>query len=224
MQLNGRIRMVRSVRRGVTLVEMLVGIGITVLLIALIFPGLKRSMETANGARCVSNLRQLASLFNMYAQEKGRYPQIYRVGSSGHWYYNADFLALMNTTDAEVWAGRVKVYLCPADKDGNKNISIDGKTRFLSYGANIMLGTGESDVDTSPNYRAIAPPRVSAPSKLIMLLDARNFFFSPADNGASAVSFRHGGRLHAAFTDGHVESREEIDSDPSLLWPDGVPH
>jgi len=209
-----------------------VSVCIIIILVAVAFPSFQRARETSKAMTCSSNLRQLATLFNVYAQEKGRYPQVYRIGSSGHWYYNEDFVALLNSsqpvyaTQVKIWAGQEKLYLCPADDNGNKNISIDGNTRFLSYGANLMLGAGEADDpdNPSPNYNALSPVRVNFPSKLIMLCDAKNFYFNPADNGASAISLRHRGGLNVAFTDGHVEWRKEIDSDPSLLWPAGVPH
>lgn len=216
---------IRRSQKGVTLVEMLVGIGIVAVLAVLIFPALTRGGEAAKAARCTSNLRQLAALFNVYVQDHGRFPQVYRVGSSGHWYYNSDFLASMNTSESDMWAGHAKLYLCPSDKNGNKKISVDGETRFLSYGANLMLGSGDSDPEgASPYTRAIGPPRVVSPSKLIMLCDADNFFFNPADGGESAVSHRHRGGLNVAFTDGHIEWRKEITSDPRLLWPSGIPN
>lgn len=216
--------------RGFTLVELVVIAGILAILAVLLLSTLKGGMKTARTALCASNQRQLVQLFNVYAQEhNGSFPQVYRIGSSGHWYYNADILALLNTTSADMWAGRSELYLCPSDTNGCRKISIDGKTRFLSYAANINLGAGEADPDAaSPFHQAIKTPRLAAPSKLIMLCDADDFFFVPSDAGKSAMSYRHRGGLNVAFADGHVEWHKNpvatnAEADPQLWWPDGTP-
>jgi prepilin-type N-terminal cleavage/methylation domain-containing protein len=66
------------VRRGFTLVELLVVIGIIALLIAILMPVLRRAKEAANAAQCSSNQRQLMMAFLMFANEhKGHLPGNY---------------------------------------------------------------------------------------------------------------------------------------------------
>src|SRR5262245_1987288 len=55
-------------RRGFTLVELLVVIGIIAVMIALLLPSVARAREAANRAKCLSNLRQLHTLLTMYGQ------------------------------------------------------------------------------------------------------------------------------------------------------------
>jgi len=54
---------------GFTLIELLVVIGIVALLIALLFPALKRARESAQRVACMSNMRQLYIGFVLYAGE-----------------------------------------------------------------------------------------------------------------------------------------------------------
>jgi len=108
-------------RRGFTLVELLVVIGIIALLVSILLPALNKAREDAKRVRCLSNERQLVMAWQMYAADnKGKivgsntpqYP------SNPWWYWAAGGNTLNSLYDGKLWPyiKNYDVYKCPNDR------------------------------------------------------------------------------------------------------------
>src|SRR4051812_39401140 len=81
----------KPTRGAFTLVELLVVIGIIAVLISILLPTLSKAKQSAARAACLSNLRQIGQMFNVYAAENR---QQIPLGTNSDSYQGSYFLAI----------------------------------------------------------------------------------------------------------------------------------
>lgn len=97
-------------RRGFTLVELLVVVGIIGILIALLLPALNQAREQARRTQCAAGLHNLGIAFNVYANENKRKLPMH-AGPGNNWFWDIPF----GTRDAIIRAGATRDnFYCPS--------------------------------------------------------------------------------------------------------------
>jgi prepilin-type processing-associated H-X9-DG protein len=109
-------------RRGITLKEVLVVIGILGILLALLLPAIQSSREAARRSQCTSNLRQIGIAIETYQSTHGAYPGAYMRWAAQilpQLEQHAVYEVIQredetNIIDVEARSA-VPVYICPSD-------------------------------------------------------------------------------------------------------------
>ena len=210
-----------------TLIELLVVIAIIAILAAMLMPALSKAREAAKASDCMSRLKQVALVSQMYAGDfRGRIPGYYaRDGKNlgfpftGGVASHFDIFVIgkyMNYGD--------KMMGCPsitypiAETTGNMRLLFTygafANYYVEAYGVYNLSGQrmelAALGNATNPLYRGVFSPKVSNPSEFVMFCDT----YDPVNkrqrydckiNGTYGMHYRHADRCNIAFLDGHVD-------------------
>jgi len=134
-------------RRGFTLVEMLVVIGIIVVLMAILFPVFAAVMRKARETQCHSNLRQLAAALKQYLSDHGRYPG--PPAWNGTRYVGGLSDLYPDYTDNS------KLLICPDDPVAKRLANLARDQVYCSYNGVVDPATHQFVVDTATGLPTI---------------------------------------------------------------------
>ena len=139
-------------KRGFTLVEMLVVIAIVCLLFALLFPLISKAREWSKRTICISNLRQIGLIVGTYAGDHGlRMPGVI--------WYEAGPFTNDNLTDLYPdYTTEFRLFICPATRNkvsaeedlSRSAATFDGRGISYEYLNYKLLRWGATNTPTNP--------------------------------------------------------------------------
>jgi len=194
-----------------TLIELLVVIAIVAILSAILIPVLSSIRGKALATKCASNLRQIYTGLELYAQDNDNtYPRFYGYGSQPDQTWMQKLSPYVGIADNQLGsspkARSAGVFVCPShdiEKIENRNVS---------YALNLFMRQPGWEFKRSV---------IQEPPKTILIaeIDRNSETISPYDN--EIVARHPNDTANFLFADGHVETLKTSSiepSDPRWRW------
>jgi prepilin-type N-terminal cleavage/methylation domain-containing protein/prepilin-type processing-associated H-X9-DG protein len=203
--------MMRMRRSGFTLIELLVVIAIIAILAAILFPVFAQAREKARQSTCLSNVKQIATCYFMYAQDyDGRYTQNRYADGANHYTWKLAILPYVKNID---------VFRCPSNAynkipAANELLGkwVEGKDgvprSYAMNGASLHDGMNDAELQAASETILMCECRYGYPDVYPADQSWSSFKYSSDWNATPksdlGVMQTHSGLSNYAFFDGHV--------------------
>lgn len=217
---------------GFTLIELLVVIAIVAIMAAILFPVLLSTRNQARQARCLANMRQLGTAFELYIRDWDDTMPATAAFGLPNWSGCEGPELWVYPEKGQIWRyiRNKSLYLCPLDRGHPTQriqpsaipVGLTAKDYPLSYSMNIYL-----------SKKKVGTLRMRQVSRMLLLIqeDRTRFnddIYVPNPGDRDIPGKIHDGGTNILYLDGHALWRDRdvlrAERDSQYWIPIGVPH